>query len=63
MIPMALKGLWGSFFSHKDGHALTTLPKRFWSKIEVKIGEVISPISLDRHKLQQEVQELLISHK
>lgn len=63
VIPMALKGLWGSFFSHKDGHALTTLPKRFWSKIEVKIGEVISPISLDRHKLQQEVQELLISHK
>ncbi|MGP8305724.1 MFS transporter [Vibrio sp. YIC-376] len=63
VIPMALKGLWGSFFSHKDGHALTTLPRRFWSKVEVKIGEVVSPISLDRHKLQQEVQELLISHK
>ncbi len=63
VIPMALKGLWGSFFSHKNGHALTTLPKRFWSKIEVKIGEVISPVSLDRHMLQHEVQELLIDHK
>ncbi len=63
VIPVALKGLWGSFFSHKGGHALTTLPKRFWSKIEVNIGEVISPISLDRHMLQQQVQELLIDHK
>jgi 1-acyl-sn-glycerol-3-phosphate acyltransferase len=62
VIPIALKGLWGSFFSHKDGHALTTLPKRFWSKVEVKIGEVVNPISLDRHMLQQEVKQLLIIH-
>lgn len=63
VIPMALKGLWGSFFSHKGGHALTKRPKRFWSKIEVKIGQVLSPGKLDRHKLQQEVQELLINQK
>lgn len=63
VIPMALKGLWGSFFSHKGGHALTKRPKRFWSKIEVKIGQVLRPGKLDRHKLQQEVQELLINQK
>lgn len=63
VIPMALKGLWGSFFSHKGGHALTKRPKRFWSKIEVKIGQVLGPSQLDRHKLQQEVQELLINQK
>lgn len=63
VIPMALKGLWGSFFSHKGGHALTKRPKRFWSKIEVKIGQVLGPVQLDRHKLQQEVQELLINQK
>ncbi|MCG9700039.1 MFS transporter [Vibrio natriegens] len=63
VIPMALKGLWGSFFSHKGGHALTKRPKRFWSKIEVKIGQVLGPGQLDRHKLQQEVQELLINQK
>lgn len=62
VIPMALNGLWGSFFSHKGGHALTTLPKRFWSKVEVKIGAVIDPVSLDRHVLQQQVKEL-INHK
>lgn len=63
VIPMALKGLWGSFFSHKGGHALTKRPKRFWSKIEVKIGQVLGPVQLDRHKLQREVQELLINQK
>ncbi|AEX23908.1 MFS transporter [Vibrio sp. EJY3] len=63
VIPMALKGLWGSFFSHKGGHALTKRPKRFWSKIEVKIGQVLGPGQLSRHKLQQEVQELLINQK
>ena len=43
VIPMALKGLWGSYFSHKDGHALTTRPKRFWSKVELDVGELVPP--------------------
>ena len=60
VIPMALKGLWGSFFSHKDGHALTKRPTRFWSRIEVNIGELLQPMKLDRHLLQKEVQDLLI---
>ncbi|PHJ42322.1 hypothetical protein AK965_07435 [Vibrio sp. PID17_43] len=57
---MALKGLWGSFFSHKDGHALTKHPARFWSRIEVSIGELLQPATLNRHLLQNEVQDLLI---
>lgn len=60
VIPMALKGLWGSFFSHKNGHALTKRPTRFWSHIEVNIGELLQPTMLDRHLLQKEVQDLLI---
>ncbi|HDM8153697.1 TPA: MFS transporter [Vibrio harveyi] len=60
VIPMALKGLWGSFFSHKNGHALTKRPTRFWSRIEVNIGELLQPATLDRHLLQKEVQDLLI---
>ncbi|MFV8455685.1 MFS transporter [Vibrio owensii] len=60
VIPMALKGLWGSFFSHKNGHALTKRPTRFWSRIEVNIGEILQPTTLDRHLLQKEVQDLLI---
>ncbi|WP_061008356.1 MFS transporter [Vibrio sp. CUB2] len=60
VIPMALKGLWGSFFSHKNGHALTKRPTHFWSCIEVNIGELLQPTTLDRHLLQKEVQDLLI---
>ncbi|WP_186176485.1 MFS transporter [Vibrio jasicida] len=60
VIPMALKGLWGSFFSQKNGHALTKRPTRFWSRIEVNIGELLQPTTLDRHLLQKEVQDLLI---
>ncbi|HDM8043208.1 TPA: MFS transporter [Vibrio campbellii] len=60
VIPMALKGLWGSFFSHKNGHALTKRPTRFWYRIEVNIGELLQPTMLDRHLLQKEVQDLLI---
>jgi 1-acyl-sn-glycerol-3-phosphate acyltransferase len=36
VIPMALRGLWGSFFSRRDGKAaMTQLPNRFWSRIEL----------------------------
>lgn len=34
-------------------------PTRFWSKVDVVIGEVLSPASLNRHQLQQQVQDLL----
>lgn len=38
VIPLALRGLYGSFFSHCDGKAaMTQMPKRFWSKIEVVV--------------------------
>jgi 1-acyl-sn-glycerol-3-phosphate acyltransferase len=36
VIPMALRGLWGSFFSRREGKpAMTKLPRRFWSRIEL----------------------------
>ena len=36
VVPMALRGLWGSFFSRRDGKAaMSQLPRRFWSRIEL----------------------------
>ena len=36
VVPMALRGLWGSFFSRRDGKAaMSQMPRRFWSRIEV----------------------------
>lgn len=43
VIPMALRGLWGSYFSREGGRALLKLPKRFWSKITIVAGEPVSP--------------------
>ena len=41
VVPMALRGLWGSFFSHDGG--LFRNPKRFWSRIEIVAGEPVAP--------------------
>jgi 1-acyl-sn-glycerol-3-phosphate acyltransferase len=36
VVPMALRGLWGSFFSRRDGKsAMSQWPRRFWSRIEL----------------------------
>ncbi|MCV6625417.1 MAG: MFS transporter [Cellvibrionaceae bacterium] len=58
VVPMALKGLWGSFFSHKNGQAMLSLPRRFWSKVEVVAGKTIAPEQASAPYLQQAVSEL-----
>ncbi len=42
---MALKGLWGSYFSRYKGRACKGLPSRFWSRIEIIAG---SPVPADQ---------------
>ncbi len=59
VVPMALNGLWGSFFSHKDGHALTTRPKRFWSKVSLNVGEPVAPEHASADALKGKVLALL----
>lgn len=43
VIPIALKGLWGSYFSRVKGRACKGLPSRFWSKLEVEAGPPVNP--------------------
>lgn len=43
VIPMALDGLWGSFFSRKAGHAMSTLPKPSRRVIRVEAGAPLPP--------------------
>ena len=59
VVPMALDGLWGSFFSHKDGHALTTRPKRFWSKVTLTAGKATEAENATAAHLEKEVNSLL----
>ncbi|KQH85731.1 MFS transporter [Vibrio sp. Vb2880] len=41
VIPMAIKGLWGSFFSRYHGRACKGLPRRFWSHVEIEAGDAV----------------------
>lgn len=58
VLPMALQGLWGSYFSHRDGHALTTLPRRFWSRVKIIAGTLVPPEQLSAERLYNDVAEL-----
>ncbi|MFP3979100.1 MFS transporter [Marinobacter sp. KMM 10035] len=58
VVPMALRGLWGSFFSHCGGPALSHLPKRFWSRIELVAGEPVSAEKATAEMLEQRVKGL-----
>jgi len=41
VIPMALRGLWGSMFSRKDGPAFFKLPRKLFAMIELNVGAPI----------------------
>ncbi|MFA0158273.1 MFS transporter [Vibrio sp. 10N.261.46.A3] len=58
VIPMALKGLWGSYFSRYKGRACKGLPTRFWTKLEIEAGEPISPKQASCETLRQSVSDL-----
>jgi len=60
VVPLALNGLWGSFFSHKDGHALTSRPKRFWSKVTLTAGKATDSKEVTAAILEEQVNRLLI---
>ena len=58
VIPMALRGLWGSFFSRKDGPAMRRPFRRFWSRIELVVGEPVPPERVKAADLAVRVAEL-----
>ncbi|KUI99628.1 MFS transporter [Vibrio sp. MEBiC08052] len=58
VIPMALKGMWGSYFSRYRGRACRGLPQRFRAKIEVEAAPPIIAADTDSTELRQHVAEL-----
>lgn len=55
VIPMALRGLWGSFFSR---HPAKGFFKRFWSRITLVAGAPLAPELASPQLLQAQVAEL-----
>jgi 1-acyl-sn-glycerol-3-phosphate acyltransferase len=58
VIPIALKGMWGSYFSRHKGSACKGLPSRFWSKIEIEVGEPVAPESASTSSMHDKVSSL-----
>ena len=58
VIPMALRGLWGSFFSRQGGPAMRRPFRRFWSHIEVVAGPPLAPELATAEALQARVSAL-----
>ena len=59
VVPLALRGMWGSIFSRRDS-ALhrSRLPRRFWSKIELVGGSPLSASEANAAVLESRVGEL-----
>jgi 1-acyl-sn-glycerol-3-phosphate acyltransferase len=59
VVPMALRGLWGSFFSRKDGPAMTRPFRRgMFSRIELVMAAIVPAAEASPERLQLEVTSL-----
>ena len=58
VIPMALRGLWGSLFSRKGGKAFFKFPRRLFAKIDLVVGTPIPAEAVTMDKLHKEVHSL-----
>jgi 1-acyl-sn-glycerol-3-phosphate acyltransferase len=59
IVPLALRGLWGSFFSRAYGNAMSRLiPRGLFSRIELVAGDAITERGVGIEELQQRVEAL-----
>lgn len=58
VIPVALQGLWGSYFSREGGRALLKIPKRFWSKVNIVAGSPIHAKQANSAMLREQILAL-----
>jgi 1-acyl-sn-glycerol-3-phosphate acyltransferase len=58
VIPLALHGLWGSFFSRKYGFAMSHMPRRIRAKIQLRAADPVAPEHVTVAGLEKIVTEL-----
>ena len=59
VVPMALKGMWTSMWSHRDGRMRRMrLPRRFRAHVEVMAGEPVDGRDTSAEQLEARVREL-----
>ena len=58
-MPLALRGLWGSYFSRAHGRAMSRLfPRGLLNRIELVAGDIVDDPDTELAELQQRVTEL-----
>ncbi|MDP4944201.1 MAG: 1-acyl-sn-glycerol-3-phosphate acyltransferase, partial [Alishewanella sp.] len=57
VVPMALQGLWGSFFSH-HGKGAFKIKGRFWSRVQLHVGPSVAAEQVSAAGLEQHVRQL-----
>ncbi len=62
VVPIAIKGVWGSFFSRKGGPAMGKLPKPKRRKITMEVGNIIDKV-VDANQLQSVIAALMTKDK
>lgn len=55
VVPLALRGLWGSAFSRKEGNFLLTLLRRIWSRVELIVGPPVAPDHIQLEALKEQI--------
>ncbi|MBT8124404.1 MAG: 1-acyl-sn-glycerol-3-phosphate acyltransferase, partial [Gammaproteobacteria bacterium] len=59
VVPIALEGMWGSFFSNKHGKPLSGIPRRLLAKIKITAAKPLPADQASAASLQKAVSELL----
>lgn len=58
VIPLALRGLWGGFFTRAGGEPMTKLPRLSRRRVELAAGDPIEPRELSMDTLRRRIEEL-----
>ena len=58
VVPMALRGLWGSFFSRQGKGAFHRQWSRYWSRVDIVAGEPVPPDQVSAEDLCAQVSAL-----
>jgi 1-acyl-sn-glycerol-3-phosphate acyltransferase len=62
VVPIALRGMWGSFFSYAGGRAMRSLPRKLFAKITVVASAPVAAEDVNAADLQQRVMALRGEH-
>ena len=58
VVPLAIRGLWGTWFSRQKGRAMKGLPRSFMKRLSVVSGEPVDPQNMTSKIMHGKVLEL-----